>query len=192
MKKTEVTRQVRFPFSATICGIWCRHDLWCVTQIKYLFLVIQVITNIHHYIIGKLQWHSNSCEMTDEMWKLIEINCETTVVVKTTSCLPRTHPIFTRLSSKTCSGMVPHKVGMMYWNLDAKLSNKTYDFCIFVAIDLKIGTHIDWTYRGGGGLYPANTQRFLNIAGKFRWAYLGQTLQQPCSNVCQNIFWVAM
>ena len=110
MKKTEVTRQVRFPFSATKCGIWCRHDLWCVTQIKYLFPVIQVITNIHHYIIGKLQWHSNSCEMTDEMWKLIEINCETTVVVKTTSCLPRSHPIFTRLSSKTCSGMVPHKI----------------------------------------------------------------------------------
>ena len=38
----------------------------------------------------------------------------------------------------------------------------------------------------------ANTQRFHNIAGKFRWAYLGQTLQQPCINVCQNIFWVAM
>ena len=27
-------------------------------------------------------------------------------------------------------------------------------------------------------MLPANTQRFLNIAGKFRWAYLGQTLQQ--------------
>ena len=71
--KTEVTRQVRFPFSATTCGIhvWCRHDLWCVTQIKYWFPVIEVVKNIHHYIIGKLQWHSNSCEMTDEMWKLI-------------------------------------------------------------------------------------------------------------------------
>ena len=39
--------------------------------------------------------------------------------------------------------MVSHKVGMMYWNLDAQLSRKTYDFCIFVMIDLKIATHID-------------------------------------------------
>ena len=139
MEKTELTRQVRFPFSVTICGIWCRHDLWCVTQIKYLFPVIQVINNIHNYIIGKLQWHSNCCEMTAEMWKLIEINCmwnDWQFVVKTTSCLPRTHPIFARLSSKTCSGMVSHKVDIMYWNIDAKLSNKTYDFCIFVTIDL--------------------------------------------------------
>ena len=42
--------------------------------------------------------------------------------------------------------MVSHKLGMMYWNLDANLSNKTYDICICVTIDLKIGTHIDWTY----------------------------------------------
>ena len=36
--------------------------------------------------------------------------------------------------------------------LRCRTSNKTYDFCIFckfvnfVPIDLKIGTHIDWTY----------------------------------------------
>ena len=39
---------------------------------------------------------------------------------------------------------------------------------------------------------PANTQRFHNIAGKLRWAFLGQTLQQPCNNVWPNIFCVAM
>ena len=114
-KKTEITRQVRFPFSATICGIWCRHY------------------NDYNDTATAVKWP-------------IKCENELKLTAKPTSCLPRTHPIFTTLSSKTCSGMVSHKLGMMYWNFDAKLSNKTYDFCIFVKIDLKIGTHIDWTY----------------------------------------------
>ena len=51
----------------------------------------------------------------------------------------------------------PHEVSESAWSTTYRFcvtwrSNKTYDFCIFsnlvnfVPIDLKIGTHIDWTY----------------------------------------------
>ena len=69
-------------------------------------------------------------------------------------------------------------------------SNKTYDFCMFskfvnvVPIDLKIGTHIDWTYT----MYFAKT-----CINKSNVTYVSMTTKYPIikHRAFQNIFLIS-
>ena len=62
--------------------------------------------------------------------------------------------------------MVSHKVDIMYWNLDAKLSNKTYDFCThWLDLDYMYVSHKNCTdqndviYVSMATKYPITKQR---------------------------------
>ena len=115
--------------------------MWRMMQTRYvvcnsdwIFISCNTVYyNIHNYIIGKLQWHSNRCEMTDDMRKIIDKRlaiccCGNDLLL--TSHSPKIHKMIFKDVLWT-PGMVSHKVGMTYWNLHTKLSNKTYDFWMF-------------------------------------------------------------